>query len=256
MELPPGYFLDARKELDSTNEEAHRQWAQGRRGPGWIRAVRQSRGRGRHGRAWASPAGNLYATLLWSGRVGLETAGQISLVAALAMRDAVLALLPAFAPKVTLKWPNDLLLDGAKVSGILAETLGTDAEGLLSVAVGCGLNLASSPTDTPYAATCLARHGSLSDIDSAFGELARAMDKRLKEWDEGRGFAAVREDWLAVAHALGEVIDVRLGMGTARGRFAGLAESGALVLAEEGGRIRHVHSGEVSLSQPLREPAA
>jgi BirA family biotin operon repressor/biotin-[acetyl-CoA-carboxylase] ligase len=241
---------DLRPELDSTNLEAHRLWREGARQARWIRAERQTQGRGRHGRRWVSEQGNLYATLLWPAHAGLALAGQVSFVAALAMRDTVLALLPAGprpSPAVKVKWPNDVLLGGAKVSGILTETIGTEADGRTWLAIGCGLNVASAPEDTPYPATCLARHGGKADAAAAGDALARAMAVRLAQW-EGRGFREIRADWLEAAHDLGVELTVRVGAEEIKGRFAGLGDEGALLLAQSGSGIRRLHAGEVSVA--------
>jgi BirA family transcriptional regulator, biotin operon repressor / biotin---[acetyl-CoA-carboxylase] ligase len=238
--------------LDSTNAEAMRRAASSERGPLWIVAARQSAGRGRHGRTWESGPGNLYATLLVSVPVPADVAAQTSFVAALAVFDVAAGVL-ASSDKLALKWPNDLLLDHAKLSGILIETLAQDGPGHTTVAIGIGLNLVHAPEQTRYGATSLAEHGAHVAPGDAFARLAAAMTARLAEWDDGRDFAAIRRDWTARAAGLGRLASVTSGERTITGEVAGLASDGALLLSEPGGQLHAIHAGEVSLAL---EPAS
>lgn len=232
--------------LDSTNAEAIRRAGAGERGPLWIVAWRQSAGRGRHGRTWDSRAGNLYATLLVSLPVAAGVATQTSFVAALAVFDLAAGVL-ASPGKVALKWPNDVLLDGAKLAGILIETVAQDA-GQTTLAIGIGLNLAHAPDHTRYGATSLADHAAPVAPDAAFERLSAAMAARLAEWNDGRGFAVTRRDWTARAAGLGRAASVTMGDRTVTGEFTGLASDGALLLSEAGGQLHAIHAGEVSLA--------
>src|SRR5262249_47981168 len=138
--LPAGYELASFDDIDSTNEEARRRAGAGARGPLWIWAQRQTAGRGRRGRAWESPLGNLSCTLLFAPHATAAAAARLSFVASLAVRDLVAELLPDAEVKV--KWPNDVLLDGRKTSGILLESAGETGSGDLPwLAVGIGVNL-------------------------------------------------------------------------------------------------------------------
>ena len=232
--------------IDSTNAEAMRRAGRGERGPLWIVAARQSAGRGRQGRQWESGAGNLYATLLVTLGVPADVAAQTSFVAALAVFDAVAGVLGG-AGKLALKWPNDVLLDGAKLAGILIETVAHDAGGT-TVAIGIGVNLAHAPGHTRYGATSLAEHGHQVAPNEAFSSLAAAMGARLAAWNDGRDFAVIRRDWTAHAAGLGRVARVTMGERTVTGEFTGLASDGALLLSEPGGRLHAIHAGEVSLA--------
>src|SRR6476646_7487966 len=116
-----GVRLVAHEVLGSTNAEALSLARQGESGPLWVVADRQTAGRGRRGRAWISEPGNLYASLLLTDPAPAERWPQLSFVAALAVYDAVIAVASAFAPRLAIKWPNDLLLDGAKFAGVLIE---------------------------------------------------------------------------------------------------------------------------------------
>ncbi len=148
-----GYRLIVRDVVASTMEEARRALDQGEPGRLWIVARSQNAGRGRHGRQWGSPPGNLYASLLLTDPCEPALAPQLGFVAGLALHDAVARLLGPAAATLRLKWPNDLLLGGAKMSGLLLE--GGSRAGRLNVILGCGVNIASCPSDTPYPATYL-----------------------------------------------------------------------------------------------------
>jgi len=234
-------------EIDSTNAEAMRQAAGGERGPLWIVAARQSAGRGRQGRRWDSEAGNLYATLLVTLPVPAAIAAQTSFVAALAVHDLAASRLAA-PGKLALKWPNDVLLEGAKLAGILIETLARDGPGATTVAIGIGINLASAPDHTRYGATSFAAHGAHLAPEDAFESLAEHMAARLAEWNDGQGFDLIRRDWTARAAGLGGTASVTMGERTVTGEFAGIASDGALLLSEAGGHVHSIHAGEVSLA--------
>jgi BirA family biotin operon repressor/biotin-[acetyl-CoA-carboxylase] ligase len=227
--------------LGSTNAEALARARAGERGPLWITAATQTAGRGRRGSAWVSGPGNLYATLLLAEPSPKEAAPQLSFVAALALHDAVAQCAPQLGPMLTLKWPNDLLLGGAKLAGILIEG---ESEPEFSVAIGIGVNCAHHPDDTRYPATDLAAAGALVSPDALFAALSGAFALRLAQWQRGSGFAGIRADWLKRAAGLGESIRVRLPERELSGRFDGLDDGGHLLLLGEGGRIT-VTAGEV-----------
>jgi BirA family biotin operon repressor/biotin-[acetyl-CoA-carboxylase] ligase len=227
--------------LGSTNAEALALARAGERGPLWITAHSQSAGRGRRGSAWASPPGNLYATLLLTDPASPALAPQLSFVAVLAAHDAVAAVAPALASRLAVKWPNDLLLDGAKVGGILLES---ENGPHFAVAVGIGVNCVSHPSGTPFAATDLAVAGAPVTAEQLLAVLTEAMGRRLGEWRGGAGFAAIRAGWLERAAGLGQPIQVRLPERKFSGRFEGLDETGRLLVAEEG-IITTVTAGEV-----------
>jgi BirA family biotin operon repressor/biotin-[acetyl-CoA-carboxylase] ligase len=241
--------------VDSTNSEAGRLHAAGRRGPLWVMARAQAAGRGRHGRDWESPPGNLYATLLITLAVPLAHAAQLAFVASLAMRDTVKALLPLPAPVVGLKWPNDVLIAGRKVSGIVVETLDGASDGGLSVAIGCGLNILHAPAVTRTPATCLADHGAEPSADAALAELMERMDARLAQWQSGQGFPLIRDAWLAAAIGLASDLTVVLDGRVVSGCFEGLANDGAMLLRLADGTLRPLHAGEVTFPSPQRTPA-
>jgi len=225
----------------STNAEALARARDGERGPLWITAKTQTQGRGRSGRAWASPPGNLYATLLLTEPCAPAVAPQLAFVAGLAVYDAVAACAPQLASQLALKWPNDLLLVGQKLAGILIES---ETSPVLQIAIGIGVNCSSHPADALYPATDLAAHDVSVAAETLFTALSRSMQRRLAQWEQGAGFARIRADWLARAAGLGETINVRLPEREFSGRFEGLDEAGRL-LVQESGRITTVTAGDV-----------
>ncbi len=227
--------------LGSTNAEALALARAGERGPLWITAQSQSAGRGRRGNAWASPPGNLYATLLLTEPSPPPQAPQVSFVAALALHDAVSLVAPPLGPSLSLKWPNDLLLGARKVAGILIEGA---SEPVFAVAVGTGVNCVSHPDGTMHPATDLAAAGAVVTPDRMFAALAEAMERRLTQWRSGQGFASIRADWLKRAAGLGEPIRVRLPGSELSGVFKGLDETGLLLLEDEIG-ITPIAAGDV-----------
>jgi BirA family biotin operon repressor/biotin-[acetyl-CoA-carboxylase] ligase len=227
--------------LGSTNAEALALARAGERGPLWISARTQSAGRGRRSSSWMSPAGNLHATLLLSEPSPPAQAPQLSFVTALAVHDAIATCAPQLGPDLKVKWPNDLLVEKAKVAGILIEGESAPA---FAVAIGIGVNCAVHPDDTDYPAVDLAGLGALVVPDALLQELAQAMQSRLAQWRGGQGFPATRADWLKLAAGLGEMLQVRLPERELTGRFQGLDDVGRLLL-DQAGRVIPVTAGEV-----------
>jgi BirA family biotin operon repressor/biotin-[acetyl-CoA-carboxylase] ligase len=228
--------------LGSTNAEALVRARAGERSPLWISAVTQTGGRGRRGKIWVSPAGNLYATLLLSEPSTPPLAPQLSFVAGLAVHDAVAACVPKLAADLRLKWPNDLLLDGHKLAGLLIEA---ESQPRFAVAIGIGVNCVSHPDGTSYPATDLKQNGAAVEPIALLTALAVAMASRLTQWAVGAGFAAIRADWLADAANLGEPIDVRLPDRRLSGLFQGIDASGRLLLETQNKVTETIAAGEV-----------
>ena len=241
MNWPEGYGLATFDEIDSTNAEARRRAAAGESGPLWIMAARQSAGRGRRGRVWISPPGNLAATLLLRpGRPSAECA-QLSFVAAIASADMI----AAHTGDVTVKWPNDVLAGGRKIAGILLEA--ETAQGMATpwLAIGIGVNLAHFPPGTEFPATSLAALGARAPRPrDALDALAVNFAKWYDVW-RADGFAPIRDAWLARAGGLGARIRARLQNEEASGVFEGLDETGALLLNQGHGRVRAIAAGEI-----------
>lgn len=237
------------EEIDSTNAEARRRAEAGEEGPLWIAARRQTAGRGRRGRGWETPDGNLAATLLTvTGKPPAEAA-QVSFVAALAVADLAAAYVPPSL--VRLKWPNDPLVDGRKLSGVLIES-GRRADGRLWLAVGIGVNLAHPPVNPDRPATALAEHLA-AGVDRAptFEEgaaaLAAAFERWWRVWD-GQGFEPIRAAWTERATGLGAACEARLGSETVHGVAEALEADGALRLRLADGGVRRITAGDVFFS--------
>ena len=202
MQLDPrasaaGVRLIAHEVLVSTNAEALALAGRGERGPLWVTAGRQTGGRGRRGRTWVSERGNLFASLLLTDTAPPEHWPELAFVAALAIHDAVAEVAPALRPQLFIKWPNDLLLDGKKFSGILIEGEGGSSGG--AVVVGIGVNCVSHPADTDYPATDLAAAGAAVTAESAVHGAVRqdarasgAMERRRAFLDHPRRLAGAR----------------------------------------------------------------
>jgi BirA family biotin operon repressor/biotin-[acetyl-CoA-carboxylase] ligase len=238
-----GARLLAVDEIDSTNAEALRLSRQGERGPLWITAQRQSAGRGRRGRQWVSVPGNLHASLLLTDPGPTEHWPQLAFVAALAVHDAVVEVAPEIRPLLELKWPNDLLLSGAKFAGILIEGEGGEEGG--AVAIGIGVNCTAHPEGADFPATDLAAGGARVTPATLLAALSIKTLGRLAQWNRGNGFATIRADWLARAAGLGETIRVGLADRELTGRFQGLDDAGRLVLIAPDGDQTLVAAGDV-----------
>lgn len=239
-------------EIDSTNAEARRRSEAGEAGPLWITAGVQTAGRGRRGRAWDTSRGNLAATLLMTTDKTPAEAAQISFVAAFAVRD--LACLYAPDVLVRFKWPNDVLLAGEKLSGILIES-GRAVSGALWLAIGIGVNLAHAPTGLERPATALSSHlkagvAAPPSPEAALGDLSQAFSRRLALWSTG-GFAALREEWLASAVGVGAPCVARLDRETVEGVAEGLDGDGALLLRTADRSLRRIAAGDVFFPQSV-----
>jgi BirA family biotin operon repressor/biotin-[acetyl-CoA-carboxylase] ligase len=223
----------------STNDDMLARAAAGEPEGLWIRAERQTRGRGRHGRSWTSAGGNLHASTLIRVRPGEPEPATLALVAAVALEETISAWLP---PGIAvLKWPNDLLVNGAKLSGILLERSGD------AVVAGFGANLTASPPDIDRPATSItALLGTAPDPADVLAALAEAFARWLARWRQD-GLEPIRARWLACAHPLGTPLSVRAGDGPAEeGLFDGLDRTGALLLRTAEG-LRTIRAGDVFL---------
>lgn len=235
---PDGVARHVLPRTDSTNAEALR-LAPGLGGPAWVMAHDQFSGRGRRGRSWGMPRGNFAGSLVQRFDRGPAAAAQLSFVAALALYDA---LSDACGPsaRLAIKWPNDVLLNGGKVAGILLESA-CNPSGVLTVVVGIGVNLAA----VPEAAVLEARAVPPVSVRDASGhivapeeflELLATAFARWQQQFDTYGFAPIRNAWLARAARLGEVIIARVGGQEHEGVFQGIDDSGALILHSAAGQ--------------------
>ena len=244
-QLPHILALDT---VDSTNAEARRQADTGERGPVWITALTQTAGRGRRGRDWETPVGNLAATLLFTTDKSPAEAAQVSFVAALAAWDLATWIVGEGSQSVQLKWPNDLIVAGGKAAGILVES-GALEGGRLWLAVGMGFNLVAAPPPAPDAAIAPIAFADVigrppPEPLAALERLAATMERWLGLWSRG-GFAPIAEAWTKRAQGLGGPCVARLPRETVTGTAEGLDGDGALRLRLADGAIRRITAGDV-----------
>ncbi len=241
--LPEGFRLRHYATLGSTNDEAKALARAGAPDGTLVWAGEQEAGRGRRGRQWLSPPGNLYLSLVLRPDAAPSRAAQLGFVAALGLGDA---LRPIVGPALRLryKWPNDLLANGRKLAGILLESETSAKDRVDFVVVGIGVNIVSAPADVEFPATSLAADGSAGVTPAQLLEgFVRHFAGWAGRWRE-EGFLPVRAAWLAAASGLGERVRVRLERKTLCGRFHDLDDDGALVLEGAEGR-RRIAAGEV-----------
>jgi BirA family transcriptional regulator, biotin operon repressor / biotin---[acetyl-CoA-carboxylase] ligase len=219
--------------VDSTMDEARRLFMAGDVRRHWIVADAQSGGRGRSGRAWSSPSGNLHLTVLMLAPCALRHQPKLGFVAGVALQAAI-------GGAARLKWPNDILVDGAKVAGLLLEGLGNGA----AVAIGIGVNVSSHPDGVPYPATTLTAHDPDASVARLFQQVALRLDATLDSFGDGSGFEAIRRAWLSHAAFLGKTIAVRQDGSDLAGVFRDIDPDGHLILGTAEGDIR-IAAGDV-----------
>lgn len=234
------FNIQHHERIGSTNDEARRLAGSGAPHGTVVHADEQVSGRGRFGRTWFSPPGNLYLSVLLRLDVAPERASELSFVAAITVADAIDALLPKHS-KSTLKWPNDVLVDDGKIAGILVESI-DDAQ-----IIGIGVNVLEAPRNAPYKTATLVGAGGIATVDGARDILLDSLAKYLKAWTE-HGFEPVRTAWLARAHPIGTTLRASIGGRTEEGLFAGLDEGGALLLDTPDGRKRIVAADVIGAS--------
>lgn len=241
--LPSPYKLITLERVDSTNEEAKRLAKDGAPECTVVWAKEQTAGRGRRGRSWVSGRGNLYCSLLLRPECHAFKAMQLSFVAALGMAETVAAALPRSA-FVNCKWPNDVLVEGRKVSGILLESQTIPLGGMDWLIIGAGLNIASFPQDVEFPATSLYREGSKKvSVERMLESFCLRFLAGYVTW-KNLGFQPVRKAWLRRAAWLGKEIKVRLEHETLYGVFKELDSDGALILLHNG-QQRRITAGDV-----------
>ncbi len=236
--------IERRSEVGSTSDVVWKEASRGVPEGLVVVAERQSRGRGRHGRRWASCPGNLHASWLLRPPVPIGRCAVLSLVVGLAIRDGLLDLAPGL--DVRLKWPNDVLVSGAKLGGVLLE--GSEGTSGRALVVGVGVNLRCAPPVEDRPTICLAGLG-VRDPDPfrVLERLLEAFSVRYGSWIDG-GFAAMREEWMEAAFGLGEPTSVHLGGTGTSGRFVEVDAEGALILETADGRLRRFVAGELAFA--------
>jgi BirA family biotin operon repressor/biotin-[acetyl-CoA-carboxylase] ligase len=227
-QLDDFYHLISLDSVGSTNEEAVRLASEGAPTGTLVWAKSQFRGKGRRGREWISPSGNLYLSLLLRPKLLLTQAPQLSFVAAIAVFDTLCFMLPQTV-KINMKWPNDILVDGKKIAGILLES-SAHGDMLDWLVIGVGVNVATSPDKVSFSTTCL--HESSNphvSVESVLKHFTVNFKRVIGEWSK-EGFAPVRKKWLKFAWCLGEKIEVKTEQELFQGSFTGLDETGAMIL--------------------------
>ncbi|HWA00862.1 MAG TPA: biotin--[acetyl-CoA-carboxylase] ligase [Caulobacterales bacterium] len=232
-------------EIDSTMVEARRRAERAEFGPVWLIARRQTAGRGRRGRSWTSIEGNLLATYLGASERAPAEIAHLGFVTSLAIAESIDAYVgPNHA---SLKWPNDVLLDGAKASGLM---LDSGAAGSRTwFALGFGVNLAAAPEALDQPTSSLRAVLPPDALAPAPLEFLSQLRPRLTLWADriGReGFEPLRRAWLARAHGLGEAARVATGAATLEGRIVGLSPRGELELETADG-VKLIAAGDIFL---------
>jgi len=248
LRLPPAYRLVSLETVDSTNEEAKRLARQGAEDGTLVWAREQTRGKGRSGRSWVSPKGNLYLSLVLRPDCPPAAASQLGFVAALGAGGGLAEVMP---PLIDLryKWPNDILLNRRKVAGILLETESAAADRLEWLVLGLGINVAARPPETAFPATSLREEGDLeTTVEGVLEAFARHFLSWVNRWLDD-GFRPVREAWRKSAIGIGEAVRVRLPNVELEGVFDDIDQDGALLLRQNGA-VRRITAGDVFFAGP------
>lgn len=231
------YAIHHHDSIGSTMDEVRRLAQAGAPTGTVVHADRQEQGRGRLARNWVSPAGNLYMSILLRTDQPAHRSVEVSFLTALAVAETLRAMLPAKAP-LRLKWPNDVLVDDAKICGILLE----QAEDVLII--GIGVNILEAPSIAAYRTTTVAAQGGIASVDGARDMLLDRFRDLTRRW-AAEGFAPIRDAWLALTYPPGAPLRVNAPDGALTGRFAGLDLDGALLLETDDG-VRRILAGDVS----------
>jgi BirA family biotin operon repressor/biotin-[acetyl-CoA-carboxylase] ligase len=247
-----GHRLIAFDQAGSTNGEAMAAARQCERGPTWFVTTEQTAGRGRRKRAWIAPRGNLASSVLEVMDVSPAVAATMGFAFGLAHETALqrvsleanLRLAGSDQLQYLLKWPNDILVRGQKLCGLLVEAEAMP-DGGLAVVAGIGTNVIAAPEGTPTPATSLATLGVNVGAEELFAVLSDAWIEFRGIWDHGRGFAEIRKLWLERAFGLGERVAIQTGNATVEGTFDTIDETGCLIIRTADGKRAAVTAGEV-----------
>lgn len=253
-----GYRLRGYDSIGSTNSEAIEAAAAGDPGGIWFAALQQTAGRGRRGRQWESPHGNLAATLLIVPEADPTLAATLGFVAGVSLNRALSAILPAGLVKIgidgadgvggnsriALKWPNDVLADGAKLAGILLEASKLP-DGRHAIAIGFGVNVVAAPQGLPYPATSLVELGVTRTAEAVFEALGDAWVETFGLWNDGRGIGDVLAHWRASAAGIGAPVAVNQNGEVLRGIFETIDDDGRLIVRADDNRRIAITAGDV-----------
>ena len=244
VNLPSSFQLFSYDNVDSTNEEAKRLAKKGIPDGAIVWAKEQSSGIGRRGRKWVSAKGNLFFSILLRPNCSVPEAMQLSFVTSLSIMEIIDDVLPE-SVNVNCKWPNDILVENRKISGILLESQSKPKGDIDWIVIGVGLNIKSFPKDLEFPATALIREGA-KDYMCA-GIMLELFSHHFlsiyKTWEKF-GFETIRIAWLSRVAWLGKKISVRLEQETLKGEFKNLDKDGALILLQNGVE-RRITAGDV-----------
>ncbi|MBT3396354.1 MAG: biotin--[acetyl-CoA-carboxylase] ligase [Alphaproteobacteria bacterium] len=245
--MPDGFTLIRLSIVDSTNAEALRLAQMNAPANTLIWGEQQTHGRGRRGRTWDSPFGNLYCSLLTYPTKPADQLAQLAFVAALALSDGIAAVAPDIS--VEIKWPNDLLVGGRKIAGVLLEGNVAENSKRRSLVIGMGVNVSSHPENQgAIPATSLAREGANVSVNDLLVAATHGLERWIGIW-EAEGFAPIRTEWMNRAIGIGEKVEVRMAEKTVAGIFRHVDDMGALVISTVGGD-HTVNAGDVFLIGP------
>lgn len=241
--FPGGWTVRHFDTVASTNDLAADRAVKGDPEGTVVWADSQSSGRGRSGRTWTSPSGNLYCSVILRPESDLASAANLSFVVANALRSAISECCPYIQPQ--LKWPNDILISGKKICGILLES---GAKGGLHVVAGTGINVAAVPSELNASSTSLAMEGCSVSPRELLSVYLFALADRLSRWRQF-GFKDIREEWLEHCTGLGQPVVVRAGNSRTSGIFEGLDPDGALILRKEEGELSTFLAADIFFSE-------
>jgi BirA family biotin operon repressor/biotin-[acetyl-CoA-carboxylase] ligase len=243
-----GYRIFRYAELDSTNDQAKRLLTGAISENFIVVADKQNAGRGRSARPWQSPKGNLACSFVVSPDVSQARLSDLSFVTAVALQEAIADCLQS-GPEPKIKWPNDILVSGAKISGILLEVESGSMAGRPdrpNVVVGVGVNVGCTPQGLDRATTSLKELGANQGAKEFMNNLSARFFAWYAVWQE-KGFGPIRNAWLDHAVGLGEEIKIRSGNDEQTGVFEALNEQGALILRSGDGTAQTITAGDVFL---------
>ncbi|MHB8269626.1 biotin--[acetyl-CoA-carboxylase] ligase [Bradyrhizobium sp.] len=250
--MSAGYRLAAFDQIGSTNAEALGRARDGEQGPIWFVTSEQTAGRGRRHRPWIAPRGNLACSILEVMEITPSVAATLGFAAGLALEaalrevslEASLRSVGSDQMKFALKWPNDVLAGQKKLAGILLEAEAV-ADNRLAVVVGIGTNVVAAPEATPTPAISLKALGIDISAEQLFAALSDTWAEFRGIWDDGRGFADIREKWLQRAAGLGRPVSIGSGGATVSGTFDTIDESGCMIVGTSDGRRVPISAGDV-----------
>ncbi|WP_343070299.1 biotin--[acetyl-CoA-carboxylase] ligase [Pelagibacterium limicola] len=260
LAVEAGYRVLGFDSIGSTNAAALLAAKRGESSGIWYAALQQTEGRGRRGRAWESPHGNLAASLMIVPDAETASLGSLGFVAGVALNKALGRILPAArlrtgldgadaapgqsAKRLALKWPNDVLADGHKLAGILLEAQKRD-DGRTATVIGFGVNVVAAPQGLPYPATSLRDLGSPANAETVFEALAESWVEAYTLWDNGIGLPAILALWRENAAGIGAEVAVQRNNDVLRGVFETIDDAGRLIVRDNEGHRTAITAGDV-----------